>query len=97
LQHRLPRGRRSKEANTMVNLVTLCGDATSGNLAGANHCHAHVESFRLRATREGWLVPSGIRPEDWPVKRFGAEWSMPGNTWVECEPHPDQQDWGLAA
>lgn len=97
LQHRLPRGRRRTEANTMVNLVTLCGDATSGNLAGANHCHAHVESFRLRAVREGWLVPSGIDPTDWPVKRFGQEWSMPGDTWTECEPHPDQEHWGLAA
>jgi hypothetical protein len=97
LQHRLPRGRRRADANTPVNLVTLCGDATSGNLAGTDHCHAHVESFRLRATREGWLVPSGIRPEDWPVKRFGQSWELPGTRWVEVEPHPDQQQWRAAA
>lgn len=92
LQHRLPRGRRSTDANTMVNLVTLCGDATH-----PDYCHSHVESFRLRAVREGWLVPSGIDPQLWPVKRFGQEWSMPGDTWTECEPHPDQEHWGLAA
>jgi hypothetical protein len=104
LQHRLPRGRRRTDANTFANLVTLCGDATSGDLAGSDHCHAHVESYRRRATREGWLVPSGINPEDWPVLRFGEHWSMPGepdengqNGWVECEPYPGQQTWGTAA
>jgi hypothetical protein len=92
LQHRLPRGRRTIDANVMANLVTLCGDATN-----PDYCHSHVESFRLRAVRDGWLVPSGIDPAGWPVKRFGQMWSMPGEDWTECEPHPDQETWGLAA
>jgi hypothetical protein len=83
LQHRLPRGRGG--ANTLANLVTLCGDATN-----PDYCHSHVEQFRQRATREGWLVPTGIRPEDWPVLRFGQAWEMPGKDWVEVEPHPMQ-------
>ncbi len=83
LQHRLPRGRGG--TNTLANLVTLCGDATH-----PDYCHAHVEQFRRRATREGWLVPTGISPEDWPVLRFGQAWEMPGEDWAEVEPHPMQ-------
>jgi hypothetical protein len=90
LQHRLPRGRGG--TNTLANLVTLCGDATH-----PDYCHSHVEQFRARATREGWLVPTGIDPATWPVLRFGDHWSMPGESWVECEPHPEQQHWGTAA
>jgi hypothetical protein len=90
LQHRLPRGRGG--TNTMANLVTFCGDATH-----PDYCHSHVEQHRARATREGWLVPTGITPEQWPVLRFGQEWSMPGESWVECEPHPIQIDMGAAA
>lgn len=90
LQHRLPRGRGG--TNTLANLVTFCGDATH-----PDYCHSHVEQWRARATREGWLVPTGIRPEDWPVHRFGQLWSMPGEGWVECEPHPMQVEMGSAA
>jgi hypothetical protein len=90
LQHRLPRGRGG--ANTLPNLVTLCGDATN-----PDYCHSHVEQFRRRATREGWLVPTGVDPAAWPVLRFGEHWSMPGESWVECEPHSMQIDMGTAA
>lgn len=100
LQHRLPRGRGGK--NTMCNLVTVCGDATTPGM-----CHDEIENqARKWATREGWLVPSGplITPETWPVLRFRDHWAMPGepdengqNGWVECEPHPLQIEMGRAA
>jgi hypothetical protein len=75
----------SATRHTLANLVLLCGDALF-----PGYCHSEVESYRLRATREGWLVPMGIAPEDWPVLRFGQTWSMPGESWAECEPHPLQ-------
>jgi hypothetical protein len=88
LQHRLPRGRQG--SNTMANLVTVCGSATTPDM-----CHDWMEhEARQRATAEGWLVPSwrGVTPENWPVLRFGQLWSMPGVTgWTEVEPHPLQQ------
>jgi hypothetical protein len=84
LQHRLPRGRQG--TNTLANLVTVCGSATT-----PDSCHDWMEhQARRRATAEGWLVPSGIAPESWPVLRFGDLWSMPGTSWVEVEPHPNQ-------
>jgi hypothetical protein len=100
LQHRDPRGMGgSKLLHTMANLVLLCGDALF-----PGYCHSEVESYRTRAIAEGWLVPMGIKAEDWPVKRFGQMWSMPGtpdeygrNGWVECEPHPLQIDMDTAA
>jgi hypothetical protein len=91
LQHRLPRGRGG--TNTLCNLVTVCGSATTPDM-----CHDDIEhQARKRATREGWLVPTGKQPEDWPVHRFGQLWSMPGVSWVECEPHPMQVEMGHAA
>lgn len=93
LQHRDPRGMGgSKLLHTMANLVLLCGDALF-----PGYCHSHVESYRNRAKAEGWLVPMGLTAEKWPVKRFGMEWSMPGESWVECEPHPLQIEMGRAA
>jgi hypothetical protein len=84
LQHLLPRGRGGK--NTMRNLVTVCGTATTPGM-----CHAFIEfEARLRCTREGWLIPMGYETAAWAVHRFGQLWSMPGESWVECEPHPDQ-------
>lgn len=91
--HRSPRQMGgSTSRHTMANLVLLCGDALF-----PGYCHSEVESYRTRATREGWLVPMGIAPEDWPVHRFGQLWSMPGESWVECEPHPMQVEMGDAA
>lgn len=92
LQHRLPRGRGG--TNTMCNLVTVCGSATTPDM-----CHDDIENqARLRAAREGWLVPNGYTPEVWVVKRFGESWEMPGEKgWVECEPNPDQLGYRLAA
>ncbi|MBB4963734.1 hypothetical protein [Saccharothrix violaceirubra] len=72
----------------MANLVTLCGSATT-------KCHGEVESGqRALATAEGWVVPSGIRLEDWPVLRFRETWSLPGeHGWDDdVDPHPLQTD-----
>lgn len=89
LQHRDPRGMggsRRVDRNTLANLVTVCGSATT-----PDSCHDWMEhQARNRATREGWLVPTGIAPEAWPVLRFGQLWSMPGESWTEVEPNPMQ-------
>jgi hypothetical protein len=83
LQHRLPRGRGGK--HSPENLATLCGSATTG-------CHQHVESYRSQATAEGWLVPSGIDPAEYPVLR-GGSWVQPtASGWDPAEPHPLQLD-----
>lgn len=85
LQHLLPRGRGGK--NTMRNLVTVCGSATTPGM-----CHDFIENQeRRRATwEEGWLVPNGIAAETWPVLRFGTTWSRPADSWTQCAPHPMQ-------
>lgn len=84
LQHLLPRGRGGK--NTMSNLVTVCGSATT-----PGGCHDLIEHQSRRAcTLLGWLVPNDIVPGTWPVLRFDSSWELPGEEWVECEPHPMQ-------
>lgn len=85
LQHLLPRGRGGK--NTMANLVTVCGSATTPGM-----CHDYIENQqRRKATDEGWLVPNGIDPKTWPVKRFGLDqFQRPGTGWVVVPPHPLQ-------
>lgn len=93
LQHRLPRGRGGK--NTMANLVTVCGSATTPGM-----CHDWMENHeRAQARIDGWLVPSDNSPEDWPVRRFGRkEYQLPGETeWTPAEQHPLQAEWELAA
>lgn len=52
LQHRRPRGMggtKRFDANSPVNLIALCGSATTD-------CHGHVESYRAEAYANGWLV-----------------------------------------
>lgn len=92
LQHLLPRGRGGK--NTMRNLVTVCGSATTPGM-----CHDFIENQeRRQATWEGWLVPNGIEPDDWPVKRFGRLYEKPGETkWDLSTQHPLQAEMELAA
>jgi 5-methylcytosine-specific restriction endonuclease McrA len=87
LQHRRPRGMGgSKLLHTMANLVVLCGWSVDPGT-----CTALVEvEDREGATREGWLVPSGVDPEEWPVLRHGWSWMQPGETWELAEPHPRQ-------
>lgn len=55
LHHRRPRGMGSTkrpESNLPANLVSLC-----------NECHAEVESDRLMAYTQGWLVAQDADPE----------------------------------
>jgi hypothetical protein len=94
LQHLLPRGRGGK--NTMRNLVTVCGSATT-----PGGCHDWMENQERRlATRDGWLVLNGVDPETdtWPVLRFGRQYEQPGETgWTVVPPHPLQIEMGAAA
>lgn len=89
LQHRRPAGMGgSKLVHTMANLVTLCG-------SGTTLCHGEVESDRITARAEGWLVPNGVTPEEWRVWRWtpdGHRWEQPGVTWVPASPHPRQTE-----
>jgi hypothetical protein len=82
LQHLLPRGRGGK--NTMSNLVTVCGSATT-----PGGCHDLIENQARRACTDlGWLVPNDVAPEEWAVWRFGDRWELPGETeWVPAKPH----------
>lgn len=60
--HRHPRrsgGSRRPELNQPANLVLLC-----------RMCHERVESFRLEAIGDGWLIPDGGYPPDVPVRLF---------------------------
>jgi len=82
------RRRRQVGGHSMANLVSLCGSGTTG-------CHGEVESYRTIAIGEGWLVPEGVKPEQWPVRRWtpdGLRWMQPGDGWVPASPHPDQAD-----
>lgn len=92
LQHRDNRGMGgSKLLHTMPNLVALCGSATTG-------CHGHVEANPTESFREGWSVPNGAAPEDWPVLRFGRSWEQPGEKhWEKTQPHERQIEMGAAA
>lgn len=89
LQHRRPRGRGgSRLLHTMANLVTLCGWSVD-----AGTCTEWVEVIdRVEATRQGWLVPHGVRPEDWPVERAPKRWEQPGDIWTPASPHPRQRE-----
>lgn len=94
IQHRRPRGMGgSKLLHTMANLVLLCGWADDPDT-----CTHWVErQDRPAATRDGWLVPMGMAPEEWPVFRFGTRWELPGDGWVKAEPHPRQIELGALA
>ncbi len=87
--HRDPRamGGSKEDPHALVNLVLLCGSATS-----RGGCHFEVESQRNQARIDGWLVPDGIRADEWPVRRFGQlNYQMPTATgWEPHEQHPLQ-------
>lgn len=92
LQHRRPRGAGgSRLLHTMANLVTLCGWTVD-----AGTCTERVELLNRRAAAaEGWLVPNGATPEEWPVYRWtpdGHQWMQPGVEWVPASPHPRQAE-----
>src|SRR4029078_6556301 len=93
LQHRRPKKMGGSHLlDTVGNLVTLCGSATD-----PWGCHSHVESRREESTMLGWLVPFGVTPEDWPVRRFGESWQQPGEEWLPARPHQRQIEMGAAA
>lgn len=97
LQHRRPRRvGGSRLLHTMANLVTLCGW-----VGDAGTCTDHVEEQdRAGGRRDGWLVPHGVTPEEWPVLRWtaaGHEWQQPGEQWTPATPHPRQLEMGAAA
>jgi hypothetical protein len=56
--HRLPRGRGGE--NRLSNLLLLCGSGTTG-------CHGLLESQRVLAYANGWLVHTGEDPAGIPV------------------------------
>lgn len=61
IHHRTPRGMGgSKRANTMPNLITLCG-------SGVTLCHGWIESHRDAARDLGYLVRRGHDPATTPV------------------------------
>lgn len=94
--HRNPRGMGGSKADphALVNLVLLCGSATS-----RGGCHWAIESQRKQARIDGWLVPDGIDPAEWPVRRFGRrDYQLPGETeWASAEQHPLQAEMEAAA
>jgi hypothetical protein len=92
LQHRRPRQMGgSKLLHTMANLVVLCGWSTDEGT-----CTAWVEvEDRAGAARDGWLVPNGVTPEEWPVKRFGVRCEQPGDEWLPGVWHPRQVEMGV--
>lgn len=60
MQHRRPRGMggtKRFDANSPVNLIPLCGSATT-------LCHGHVESYRAEAYTNGWLVSIHANPAE---------------------------------
>ena len=64
--HRQPRGSggtRDPEANTPPRLLLLCGSAVSG-------CHGLIESQRVMAKDNGWLVPRPTDPASVPVALY---------------------------
>lgn len=77
LHHRLPRSRGGK--HTPENLVTLCGSGVTG-------CHGWIESNRQLATEQGWLIPTGMDPANWPVLRQSV-WLQPtAQGWERTDP-----------
>lgn len=97
LQHRRPRkAGGSKFLHTMANLVLLCGWTVDPGT-----CTERIELLdRLWATAEGWLVPDGVAPEEWRVRRWtedGPQWMQPGDIWVPAAPHPRQIELGAVA
>jgi hypothetical protein len=86
LHHRRRKGMGgSRLLDTMANLVVLEGTGTTG-------CHGfvHTEASWAASYGRGWLVPNGVTPKKWPVRRFGRSWEQPGELWILADPHPQQ-------
>lgn len=71
VQHRVARGMGGSKAswiNDPVNLITVCGDGTSG-------CHGEIESRREWARTCGYAVPQWRNPAEVPVLHWVHGWS----------------------
>lgn len=89
IHHRFPRrmgGTRDPRINDVRNLVLLCGDGTRG-------CHGWIESNRLTALRQGWLLHS-LDEVDVPVlNEFGQSVRLLlGGTRVYLQPHRSMEE-----
>jgi len=70
LQHRRARGMggsKDPQTNSPVNLILLCGTATTG-------CHGYVESHRDEARYYGWGLRQSDNPEERPVFHIELGW-----------------------
>ena len=72
IHHRRPRGMggtKDPAAGGGPNGVLLCGSGTTG-------CHGEVESNRVQAIADGWLVPQGVDPATVPIRHrtLGRVW-----------------------
>lgn len=70
VHHRQPRGMggsRQSHLNKPSNLLFLCGSGTTG-------CHGWVESNRLQAVNDGFIVPRYGVPATTPVRYLGRDW-----------------------
>ena len=80
LQHRRARGMGGSKdpvTNSLENLITLCGSATTG-------CHGDVETNRESGRRFGYAVPQWRDPGVMPVQhwRLGWAWPTPDGVWI---------------
>lgn len=80
VHHRQPRGMGGTDdpaVNSPVNLLLLCGTGVSG-------CHGVVESQRVLAKANGWLVPRPTDPASVPVELHdGRRLLTPDGTYQE--------------
>ena len=79
IQHRVPGGMGGRRGpNRMSILIAVCGIPVL-----RPGCHDQIEQFRAVAKEQGYLVPSGVDPEWWPVLYQGREWRyLTDNGWV---------------
>lgn len=88
IHHRRPRkmgGSRNPVTNSAVNGVLLCGSGTTG-------CHGDVESNRLQAIEDGWIVPAHADPTLIPIHRVNlGPVYLDGNGFYLDEPSTMQE------
>lgn len=70
---------------SLANGVDLC-----------TQCHQWIGEHPAESYRLGWLVPNGVKPEDWPVERRPKQWEQPGVEWTPASPHPRQTEEAVA-
>jgi hypothetical protein len=78
--HRLLRSQGGEDSH--ANLICL-----------HTHCHGQVHHRPAWSYRNGLLVPSWARPEEWPVLRHGIKWQQPAEReWVGARPNANQEE-----